>query len=224
MSRRSTAFSSGRVWTATRLSYGKRRVRLAQPLGFAFSPRSRSLLEGTSLPASAWEAENPWRWTGIGTAFQHLQSFAGPLIANSSKSTTCRGQMKTCLQSGAEYPTQIIPTCFGPILTLHCSPATVLKWHGLATTLFWLRARNGLSDLDWQCRGSPCLIPTVGFRSDAPLLSCNGIEVARTGHDPFLAPGPKWAERFGLAVPRVAVFDPDGRLQIGRSIALLQRY
>ena len=67
---------------------------------------------------------------------------------------------------------------------------------------------------EWRRISHPDYSDVLWTYSEAPLLSCNGIEVARTGHGPFLAPGPKWDERFGLAVPKVAVFDPDGRLPL----------
>jgi hypothetical protein len=79
---------------------------------------------------------------------------------------------------------------------------------------YHLPGPNEVLPPEWRRISHPHYSDVLWTYSAAPLLSCNGIEVARTGHGPFLGSGPKWDERFGLAVPKVAVFDPDGRLPL----------
>ncbi len=67
----------------------------------------------------------------------------------------------------------------------------------------------------WRQISHPDYAGVLWSYSTAPALVCNGIEIRQSTYDyRGLVPEAKWYERFGLRLPNVAVFDPDGRLPL----------
>jgi molecular chaperone HtpG len=67
---------------------------------------------------------------------------------------------------------------------------------------------------EWRKISHPDYTGVLWTYSSAPVLVCNGIDIRlqRAYEGPI--PEAKWGERFGLKLPNVCVFDPDGRLPL----------
>lgn len=65
---------------------------------------------------------------------------------------------------------------------------------------------------EWRRISHPDFEDILWSYSEVPELVCNGILIQAERHESF--PSANWNRRFGLTVPKVLVFDPDGRLPL----------